>query len=376
MSNRLTGCTAALVLAMLACSLWAEQDADPPKKPATAAEPATTGAANIKLIYNAGPDMASAMTPRRLVGKAGFQSTTGTTSLALFGKDVQVLTGMVNRIGTLGIDSNGNGTVDRSECAQIQRGKPLVMRIKLEDKKEAAVIFQDVEIRTSNNVTIAQGKYFAACGTKGAIDGQAIRIIDDNLDGKITQDGSDAIAIGRSMFAIPLMKTHQVGSAIYQLEVAEDGLSMTASKVTDAKLIPVKSPLLKVAATKALVLTDAAAGISIDLAGNRAGIPAGNYTLCYGVLSNGKDVVTISPGDKPEKYDVSEDADTLKLGPPLTLTFSARLDGEKINVFPNMEIKGGGGEIYSPDFGSTLGKPVVQLMDETRILSKESMSYG
>jgi hypothetical protein len=220
------------------------------------------------------------------------------------------------------------------------------------------------------------GKYYAASALKGSIDGVPIRIIDDNLDGKITQDGSDAIVIGRSPFAQPLYRIHQIGASFYEIKVDEDGKGLSFGKVSDLKPVTVKSPLLKLGATKALVVADSDSGQAFDLVAAKSGIPAGTYSLCYGVISAGKDVVVIRPGKETEKVTVSESPSTLTLGAPLKVNFDGRLVGNKVEVFPNLTVVGAGGESYDPDFGSTLSRPSVLLMEGTKVLIRQQMEYG
>ena len=330
----------------------------------------------IKLTYEASAKMAGLLTPKKLVDKLGFQYFDGKGTLDICGKKVAIQGMISGRTTLFGMDTDGSGTIEPNKYQPVT-GKPMLFRIKQEGKKEFAVIVDHLTVTQLTNAGIrVSGDFYAACGLRGMINKVPIRIIDDNMDGKITQDGSDAIAIGNSVCAQPFYKVHQIGGSFYEIKVADDGASLTATKLDDVKPVKLTSKLLKLPALQALVLIDETSGQAFDAVSCKSGIPAGEYSLAYGALGAGNDVVIIKPGKEMKKITVNEEGGDLGLGPKLKLLFGGFVQGTTVHVNPTIEIIGGAGEIYQPDFGSTSGRPVVTLSEGTKVISQKPMEFG
>ncbi len=364
---------AALLLAMAG---WQGLRAAGDKPAGEKASPTTPSDGEVKLTYEASAQMAGLLTPRKLVDKLGFQFMNGKGTLDICGKKVAVEGVIVGRKVGFGMDTEGAGAVDPNKM-QAVTGKPMLFRLKREGKKEFAVIIDHLTVTQFPNAGVrVSGDFYAACGLRGMINKVPIRIIDDNLDGKITNDGGDAIAIGNSVCAQPLYKIHQIGGSFYEIKVADDMSSLTATKVEDVKPVKLTSKLLKIHQLQALVLIDESNGQAFDAVACKSGIPAGEYSLAYGALGAGKDVVIIKPGKNMKKLTVSEDGGDLGLGPKLKLLFGGFTQGGYVHVNPTIEVVGGAGEIYQPDFGSTSGRPVVTLSEGTKVISQKPMEFG
>ena len=329
-----------------------------------------------KLTYEASNQMVGIFTPRKLVDKVGFQIYSPKGTVDICGKGVEILGMASGRKTGFGMDTDGNGTVDPTEIQGVT-GKPMLFRLKQEGKKEFAVVVDRCQVTSfSDGQMRVSGDYYAACGFRGMVNKTPIRIIDDNMDGKITQDGKDAIAIGNSVCAQPFYKVHQIGGSFYELTVAEDMTSLSFTKLPDVKPVKLTSPLLKKGQLRALVLIDETTGQAFDAVGCKSGIPAGDYSLAYGALESGKDVVIIKPGKAMKKITVGEGGGDLGLGTPLKLVFSGYTAGDKVQVYPDVQIVGTAGEIYQPDFGSTSGRPVVTLSEGNKVISQKPMEFG
>lgn len=362
---------------LLALACWQGQAAGDKPGDKPDATSATSGDNVVKLTYEANEQVAGIFTPRKLVDKVGFQFFAGKGDITVAGKSVALVGVLAGRKEGLGVDTNGNGEVDAKEILAVPRNRTLLFRIKGEGKKEFAIIVNRCELTSMQGGAVrVSGDYYAACGLKGTLGKTQVRIIDDNLDGKITQDGNDAIAIGNSVCAQPLGKVHQVGGAFYELEVNPDGSSLRYTKIEDLKPVKVTSPLLKKGVLRSLVLTNEKDGQVFDLVLCKSGIPAGEYTLAYGALEAGKDVVIIKPGSNTKPISVGEAGGDIGLGPPLKLVFTAFAQAGEVKVQPEVVIVGAAGEIYQPDFGSTNGRPTVTLSEGSRVISRKAMEYG
>jgi hypothetical protein len=249
--------------------------------------------------------------------------------------------------------------------------------VKVADKKH---IVRIANMRVTTKQPDGGGITFVSCGYvvcgfyHGVHEGTPIRVFDDNLDGVITQDGKDAIMVGRGGAAIPLMKFHQIGNRHCSLEVAKDGSTVTVT--------PVSSPALGIVETsfkrglKVLAMVDTQ-GNSYDLvASGRTGIPAGSYKLVYGVLSDGSAFTVIKPSDKCPVYEVQAGKiNTLRIGAPLWVSFYASFSKGNVTVSPAVNIYGAGNEEYTFDFSGGTGRPNVLILGGEQPF-KKAMDYG
>jgi hypothetical protein len=361
---------------LLAAAGWQGHLSAGDSPPGAKASPSTPSEGEAKLTYEASDKMVSIFTPRKLVEKVGFQIFSAKGTLNICGKKVAILGVVAGRQVGFGMDLTGKGTVETSELQPVT-GKPMLFRLKQENKKEFAVVVDRCQVTSFSDGTMRlSGDYYAACGFKTMINRTQIRIIDDNMDGKITQDGKDAIAIGNSVCAQPFYKIHQIGGSFYEIKVAKDMSSLTYTKLDDVSPVKLTSPLLKNNILRALVLIDESTGQAFDAVGCKSGIPAGDYSLAYGALEAGRDVVIIKPGKGMKKISVSEGSSDLGLGKPLKLLFTGYVAGDKVEVYPDVQIVGAAGEIYQPDFGSTSGRPVVTQSEGNKVISQKPMEFG
>ena len=204
-----------------------------------------------------------------------------------------------------------------------------------------------------------------------------VRLIDQNMDGRYTQDGADAIAIGSSAYALPLLEVHRVGAALYRLKVAPDGSSLTATAEGSAKLGVVATPL-ESAAVDCLVVSDGK-GASFDLkADGAAGLPGGAYKLVYGLLGPTKQPLLMQPppADATVYTITPGKLNRLRIGPPLGVEFSATFNDNILTVLPAIRVVGAGGEIYKVDFSTEAGRPHVVCLNGAQKLADTAMGYG
>ncbi len=336
----------------------------------------------VQLTYQSTPEALTAFTPSKaLTGGKSFQVRGDTGSLDVAGTPVKI--GLRWHQGLqaffAGLDVNGNGTLEENEwCRLTLSGTATFQQVKVGDKKH---IIRIADIRGSIKqppavgVTFFSGGYVVCGFHQGVYEGTPVSIFDDNLDGSITQDGKDAIMVGRGGAAIPLLKSHQIGRQHCTLDVAKDGSSVT--------ITPVSSPVLGIVETsfkrglKVLAMVDGQ-GNSYDLvASGRTGIPAGSYKLAYGVLSDGSAFTVIKPTANCPVYEIQAGKiNTLRIGAPLWLSFNASISKGAVSVSPVVNIYGAGNEEYTFDFSGGTGRPHVLMMEGQKVLENIPMSYG
>jgi hypothetical protein len=198
------------------------------------------------------------------------------------------------------------------------------------------------------------------------------------MDGRYTQDGADAVAIGSSAYALPLLEVHRVGAALYRLKVAPDGSSLTATAEGPAKLGVVTTPI-ESGAVDCLVVSDGKQA-SFDLKRDgAAGLPGGSYKLVYGLLGSAPQppLLMQPPSADATAYTiVPGKLNRLRIGPPLGVEFSATFNDDIVSVLPSVRVVGAGGEMYKVDFSTEAGRPHVVCMNGTQKLADTAMGYG
>jgi hypothetical protein len=371
-SRNLLPAARAFALALIASAMVASC-------PATAQE--STGK-QVELRYQSNQEALAAFTPAKaMTGGSLFSIRGDAGTLEVAGAPVKFAVRWHQGLQVFfaAMDTNGNGTLDENEWCQMNlSGTATFQDVKVGDKKH---IVRIANLRVATKQTQGGGiLYFSGgyvvCGFyNGLYEGTPIRVFDDNLDGVITQDGKDAVMVGRGGAAIPLMKFHQIGNRHCSLEVAKDGSTVTVT--------PVSSPALGIVETsfkrglKVLAMVDSQ-GSSYDLvASGRTGIPAGSYKLVYGVLSDGSAFTVIKPTDKCPVYEVQAGKiNTLRIGAPLWVSFDASFSKGNVMVSPAVNIYGAANEEYCFDFSGGTGRPHVLMMEGQTVLENNPMGYG
>lgn len=333
------------------------------------------------LTYEGGT-LLNVFTPNRVLhGGKSFVIKGTDSSISVGGTNVLIGSQKVGAETYIGVDLDGSGVLDKREFAPLSRTKPMVFDLKLPG--EGGTAKHEYSIKVSNIASyVVQGNpkpqvgglYSVNCCRKGTINGTTVRIIDDNLDGKFSQDGEDAIIIGDSPAAMPLKKLHQIGEKFYQLQVSPDGSSLTATAVTDLKLGLIETAFKAVPA-KAIIMESADG--AFDLTKAKKGIPEGEYKLCYGLLAAGNDAMTFSPGKGHAlSYPIEADKiNALRMGPPFRIEFNAASKASSVVVAPNLRVLGAGDEAYSVTFSASI-KPHVVMLSGDKVLTDASMAFG
>lgn len=334
------------------------------------------------------------MTPRRAIAGGVEMHLTGDSGeIDIAGTQVPVsIVNVANPASiSIGLDVNGNGKVDPNEMQKVKNGMA-AFKVKLgdKDKKEYAIVINGITVLGKGKVESAFAGYYSVNCYKCSINGVNVRLIDENLDGQITQDGKDAIVIGQSQYAQPLLKQHMIGNAMFDLTVAADGTSIEFTKQA-TKLAQIEVPLLKAPSVGCLIMVDQESGRAVDLVTNKAGIPSGSYKLCYGTIGQGKDQLMIRPGGgspamalgssqtsiaSPSTYEIKDDVvNVLKLGPTFKVAFQAFFNSAKneVTVSPRMmAVEGAGKESYNVNING-LKAPQIAFMEGNKQISRESM---
>jgi hypothetical protein len=370
--NRWPWSTAAAVLV-------ATMVAGPPQVDA-AAVPADSG--EVALTAEYGGICARVVTRTEVLRRArSFTVSRGQGWLTIAGQRVRMGATLKGKTARLAVDCNGDGRLSSSEYHRLRRSSES-FKVRLKNDGGETLTYglrlrHIVVSRTRGKDTSASGSAYVCSGMKGAINGVPVRVLDDDLSGGFTQDGKDTIAIGRSIAGLPLRKVHHIGEHHYKLEVAADGSKIRFTRMTDVRLGVVRFPI-KSSAVACLILTGGDRAYDLKVSGSK-GIPAGDYRLGYGVLvSGGKQLALVPTSETPTYPITAEMINTIRIGGPLTLEFSATLSKDRITIYPSMRVLGIGREYYPLLYDSegNTKPPEITFMNGSKRLRRTTMGYG
>lgn len=213
-----------------------------------------------------------------------------------------------------------------------------------------------------------------AASVVGTLDGTALRIIDETLDGqygsRVTSVGYsgfakdfyqpeiDSMVVGTSKRALPFSEFVDVNGKWYRLAVDTSGRGL------EARVIAPKTGFLKLDYKSAgvvpnVLIVQGAAGelerAFFDIADGGAkgiAVPAGEYKLLYGQMRKGKkkqvQKCVILPGKSMGSWKVRDGETTVvELGAPFGFDFSTKHEPDKLTVEgESVRVVGRGGERY------------------------------
>jgi hypothetical protein len=227
--------------------------------------------------------------------------------------------------------------------------------------------------------------YFNAASVVGTLDGVALRVLDDNLDGiygslpiswqylglapETSQPDMDCVVIGESTRALPWSEYLPVNGTWYKLEPQMGGMTLRAQPVelqTGRVRLEFKGEY-----PEWLVLrgTGVLENTFIDIcAAGKEGVdaPVGDYRLVAGVIRKGKKQQTMKclvlGNEQVPAFKVQAGAENVvKLGGPFHFEFErAEMEGNVVVAGPSLRVVGAAGETYDR-FWNCVPAPTVSL---------------
>lgn len=360
--RRRPGFRAMVLAGLLACAAWV----------------APAMAEAVKLTYDDSSAAGKVITPGYVLGELPrVEGGAASSYVTIAGEKVALKFGQRGRISFVGADADGDGKIAGREISPISGGTArLDVRV---NSKPLTITIVDAYLRSREGKLISvRGRVQPACGRSGSLDGVQVSLIDQNLDGKITQDGSDAIRIGTSLVAQPLGKVHAIGGGHYRLAVGSDGNSIQADPVSDQQLALVKFGF-NTRSLKGMVLRSDEGQVYDLVRSARTGLLPGKYSLDFGLLVSGKHVVPIRPRKDSLTYELKGGKlNTIRLGGPVRMRFGASHSGGKVTVGGPIYPVGDGGEEYVVSLGAGEGVPAPEIgfYEGKRRLAGGRMGYG
>ena len=291
---------------------------------------------------------------------------------------VTIKAAWTGRSYVLAVDANDDGKYTGGERAVVGRSGTARLEFTLGagvESRDCRLLLTDLGFsRKSKELTGFSGYCFADFGMRGSINGTQVLLIDDDLDGEYTQAGQDAILIGRAIAAVPLRERHLIGKDFYDLSVDADGSKVGYAKCDDLEVGTVVLPF-KCTAMKCMVLESDQGAYDV-LGGGKAQVPPGDYKLSYAAISAGGKLIDVRPSKMSPTYRIKASHENkIRIGPPLTVFFSAAYGAGKIAVSPTgMRIYGAGAERYDA-FLDNVGRPLVRFLVGQRKVHEGRMSF-
>lgn len=319
--------------------------------------------------------ISNAATAGKMSGGGSFSLQGPEGKIDIGGQSISVAVQATPKGVGLGVDCKCKGSIDPSDYRMIKDASAsFVIKLPDGDKtRDLGVTFTDLSVSAKGTaISAVFGKVTVACCMKGTIAGTDVRLLDENLDGKFTQDGQDSIIVGNAG-AVPLLKKVCIGTAIYELTASGDGKTIDYAPQTDVKTgtmeLPIKSPALK-------CLVFASADGAFDLVAQTK-IPEGQYHFVYGLLAQGKDVCSIQPSTSTPTYDIPAGSNSkLLFGPTYNVDFSAKLADGKVTIAPFLTVTGAGNEIYGVNIKTVATVPHVVMLEGDKPVSDAAMGFG
>lgn len=329
----------------------------------------------VKLTFSPATPANSVFTVRdALGGPMRIKGATGAITVA--GRKIAIKAVSEGRRQGIQVDCNGDGTFTPDESKPVTQNRTAVFTVKLATPVGGSnlypVILTDLRVYARRGrVVLFYCRPLPGWSATGSIGSDGIRLVDVDMNGRFTQDGTDGIALGSSKYAMPLAKRHAIGGKICDLAVTADGTAVT---VTPAAGVETGAARLRNddAHARHVFITDGTQAYDIVADGKH--IPAGAYRIAYGVFAGGSYRAVMLP-DK-QGYPLKAGAlNVLNAGPPFQLRCLAKIKGGKIVVSPTMPVVGIGGESYRfiPD---RAGPPYVRFMQGKKTLGRAKFDKG
>jgi hypothetical protein len=334
-------------------------------------------AAKVEMKYTTSPAVSGLITPvRALKGGVVCAIMSNSGKIAIAGRDVGVSALRKGRTTVMAVDIDGDGQFGPAEARPVGRNKSAAFMLKLKEpvcgQKTYPFILHQILVYTTRSGQVARIYCCAlpAWGMSGSAAFGKVSLIDSNMDGKFTQDGTDSIALGGTKCAVPLVTRHSVGGKFYDLQVTQDGSSVTFTEATGLE-IGAAQPLTRTAQCKAMVLTDGKQAYDII---STPKIPGGEYGLVYALYQSGAYLAVMLP--PKHKFPITaEKLNVLRAGPPVSLQSVARFSGTKLMISPTMNVVGVGGELFK-FYPEVTTQPYYAFVEGNKILKKGKFEKG
>jgi len=254
----------------------------------------------------------------------------------------------------LRIDRDADGELD----AKVEGAEGLVT---LRSQTETSDKFRySVRLKRTN-----AGWLFAASGAVlGILDGQKIRIIDQNNNGRHDDYGEDAMVIGQGRYASFLSRVINVRGKLYSIEVSGDGRTLNYTPYVGATgTLDLSSRFATKGKLLSAIIRSEDGTISYNMTGGPMTVPVGEYRFYCGRIGLGRNVVNFSKGTVRPVTVVANETKSVAFGEPLDIDFQYVREPGRVIIDPKrVRYIGRAGEMYD-DWTPFGGSPKFEVKD-------------
>ena len=182
----------------------------------------------------------------------------------------------------------------------------------------------------------------------GSVEGQQVRVIDQNLNGRFDDYGEDALIVGRGRQAGFLSRVIEVRGKLFSMEVSSDGSSLSYEPYAGRSgVLDVSTEFASKGKLLGAVVVSEDGQHSFTLSGRPMAVPAGDYHLYNGRIGLGRNVVTFSRGQSQPTTVNDGQKQVMALGEPIRIDFKYVRQPGRVIVAPQLvSYVGRGGERY------------------------------
>lgn len=191
------------------------------------------------------------------------------------------------------------------------------------------------------------GYKFASSGwMQGSLDGVSIRLIDQNNNGSFDEVGVDAMVIGNGNAASYVSKVINLKGNLYELSVQGAEISASPFKGETGQLDLAKGFAAKGKLSSAVVRSQDGS-MSFELSDGSMTLPAANYQLAGGLVTNANETVRVGVG-KSKRIEVAPGQEVgLAWGGDVIAEFSFSYSDGTVSIQPSaLRYFGRAGEEY------------------------------
>ena len=235
------------------------------------------------------------------------------------------------------IDANADG-----DCEETVRSTGLVtLRSK---NTEGELVKYSVRLR---NTGAKKFEWTTGSSMKGKVAGQTLHVFDQDGNGKYSDWGIDAVAVGSNKSASLLSKVVLMSGKLYHFDVTEDGMEVTVAPFDgETGTLNAVGDFESKGKLSSAVFQDG--DISFCVAGFRKGVavPVGTYSFVSGRVEKGSASASIRSGSM-QSFAVFAGGETnVEWGADVTGEFSFQQKDDKVTVQSNFKFFGSAGEEY------------------------------
>ncbi|MCA8943209.1 MAG: hypothetical protein KDB80_11670 [Planctomycetes bacterium] len=238
----------------------------------------------------------------------------------------------------LAVDTDGDGRTDKTV-----KGAKGYLVLRAKDKAgetmQYAVRFQAKD----------KAYQFATSGVmRGKLNGVAIMLIDQNNNGLYNEIGVDAMIVGKGDSASFLSRIVNLDDELFEITVSADGKKIEATPFTgDVGKIDLESGFRASGKLVSAVVNSSDGKSSFEISSGETVVPAGDYTLAFGLVSKANESVNVRHGKMKTLTVDAGRTTSQKWGSEVMADFTFGHSGENVTIEPSaLKYYGQSGEEY------------------------------